>query len=179
MELGNLATLRRLSLTGNQLSGVIPAGLGDLTLLDWLMLQSNQLSGEIPDSLLNLTLLQVNFVDLSWNALFTSNPTLDSFLDIRSGSDWSSTQTIAPVHFGISAISGDSIALSWDPIEYTGDTGRYRVLYSETSGGILIDGGVTADKTDNGLTVTGLAPGASFSLSCAPKRTIMPTISTM
>ncbi|CAN0274063.1 unnamed protein product, partial [Ectocarpus fasciculatus] len=45
-ELGNLATLQRLNLRRNQLSGAIPAQLGALHKLTWLDLYDNYLSGE-------------------------------------------------------------------------------------------------------------------------------------
>ncbi|MBC9889348.1 MAG: hypothetical protein F7B06_05750 [Opitutae bacterium] len=59
-ELGGLANLVTLSLDGNQLSGPIPAELGGLTKLTGLSLSSNALTGKIPaelGSLTNLTLL--------------------------------------------------------------------------------------------------------------------------
>ena len=56
-ELGNLAKLEELTLTGNQLSGRIPAGLGNLANLRDLSLSSNNLSGEIPTAMGNLSKL--------------------------------------------------------------------------------------------------------------------------
>ena len=58
-ELGNLAKLEELTLTGNQLSGRIPAGLGNLANLRDLSLNSNNLSGEIPAAMGNLSKLAV------------------------------------------------------------------------------------------------------------------------
>ena len=57
-ELGNLTTLKSLGLEFNQLSGEIPAELENLTTLKWLGLSLNQLSGEIPAELENLTTLE-------------------------------------------------------------------------------------------------------------------------
>ena len=54
-ELGNLTHLTALVLSGNQLSGAIPAELGDLAHLTALVLSGNQLSGAIPAELGNLT----------------------------------------------------------------------------------------------------------------------------
>ena len=56
----NLPELSYLDFRGNQLSGPIPAWLGNLTNLEGLRLASNQLSGPIPASLANLT----NLTDL-------------------------------------------------------------------------------------------------------------------
>ena len=50
-ELGNLTSLTRLYLHGNQLNGSIPAELGDLANLRTLLLWSNDLSGPIPAEL--------------------------------------------------------------------------------------------------------------------------------
>ena len=57
-ELGDLTNLQNLLLNANTLSGEIPAELGDLTNLQQLWLSQNQLSGEIPAELGNLANLQ-------------------------------------------------------------------------------------------------------------------------
>ena len=54
-ELGNLGNLKDLSLSFNRLSGRIPAALGNLSRLEVLWLESNQLTGEIPAELGNLS----------------------------------------------------------------------------------------------------------------------------
>ncbi|MYJ78843.1 MAG: hypothetical protein F4047_12040, partial [Caldilineaceae bacterium SB0670_bin_27] len=50
-ELGNLTSLRGLSLSDNQLDGTIPSELGNLINLEWLYLDSNQLCGTVPPAL--------------------------------------------------------------------------------------------------------------------------------
>ena len=62
-----------LSLTENQLSGEIPAGLGSLPNLQWLRLNENELTGEIPGELGSLTNLEI--LNLSWNRLVGEIPT--------------------------------------------------------------------------------------------------------
>ena len=57
-ELGNLANLRVLNLSGTGLSGEIPRELGSLTNLVELWLWGNELSGEIPPELGNLASLE-------------------------------------------------------------------------------------------------------------------------
>lgn len=168
-ELGKLTSLVYLDLGGNQLTGDIPVEFGNLLNLEALVLSSNQLSGFIPAAFADLSKLNTGpltpGLDLHWNALYTTDVTLDAFLDSKSESDWSSTQTITPENIEISGVSGDSVSLAWNPIEYIDDTGRYRVLYSEQPGGPYTDGGVTGDKMTTGLTVTGLSPGTSYFFS--------------
>ena len=67
-ELGSLANLEFLSLSGNDLSGPIPPELGNLAHLKWLYLGDNRLSGRIPvtvKDLSSLTFLYLNDNDLS------------------------------------------------------------------------------------------------------------------
>ena len=63
VEIGNLTDLRRLYLDSNSLSGTIPAEIGNLTRLHWLLLSSNSLSGEIPSEIGNLTGLGFLIID--------------------------------------------------------------------------------------------------------------------
>ncbi|KAI3730683.1 hypothetical protein L1987_61856 [Smallanthus sonchifolius] len=52
---GNLTALRRLSLRGNRLSGVIPSDLEQCSELQFLFLQNNQFSGALPATLFRLS----------------------------------------------------------------------------------------------------------------------------
>ena len=70
-ELGALANLEVLSLSDNQLGGVIPSELGRLVNLEWLNLSENQLSGAIPPEL--GALANLAGVDLSDNQLHGSD----------------------------------------------------------------------------------------------------------
>ena len=67
-ELGNLTALRILELYGNDLSGPIPRELGNLANLEFLGLSSNELSGTVPPelgNLGNLTTLYLRYNKLS------------------------------------------------------------------------------------------------------------------
>ena len=71
-ELGNLTRLRSLSLDSNELTGSIPARLGNLRLLEDLQLGRNALTGPIPDELGDLGALEG--LGLSSNELTESIP---------------------------------------------------------------------------------------------------------
>ena len=64
-ELGNLANLRVLQINWNQLSGKIPPEFGNLANLEWLVLWGNLFGGEIPPQFGNLSSLKT--LDLSGN----------------------------------------------------------------------------------------------------------------
>jgi len=162
--LGGLTSLRSLSLSSNQLTGSIPPELGGLTDLRDVNLSSNQMTGEIPAEIQNLTSLVNDHSDLRWNALHSTNAALVAFLNSKQqGGDWQSTQTIAPAGLATGSLTTTSVAVSWTPIAYTGDTGGYQVLYSQIPGGPYTPfGTLTPDKTASSLTVTGLQPGTPY-----------------
>jgi hypothetical protein len=152
-----------LLLDSNQLSGAIPSELGNIKSLLIFSLSSNQLSGLIPDSLLNLTNLVVDGLDIRWNGLSTSNVNLDNFLDSKQNNgNWSQTQTIAPTNLQITALSQDSVSLSWDAIEYSDDPGGFRVWYRTSSMGSLVDAGITENKSVTSITINELMSSAEY-----------------
>jgi len=160
-ELGNMANLEVLLLDHNQLNGTIPPELGNLVNLQNLALNSNRLSGSIPNALANMT--QLNNLDIRWNALYTNNNALREFLDsIQPGHNWEGTQTIAPSNVTAAPASKKSMRINWTPISYKSDTGGYRILYSTTAGGPYTFYGMTANKSESSLTVTGLNPGTTY-----------------
>jgi len=159
-SLGNLSHLKRLGFTNNQLTGNIPSQIGNLASLEILYLNSNQLSGNVPASLSNLTAL--SGLELRWNALYSNDTGLAALLDSKqTGGDWQSTQTIAPTSLSTNVQSSSSILLSWTPIAYTSDPGRYAALKSTLSAGPYSSAGFTP-KTSSGLTITGLDPGTTY-----------------
>jgi hypothetical protein len=163
IELGNLANLEGLSLNhnhhNNQLTGNIPAELGNLIDLATFNINSNMLIGAIPMSLINLSGL--SNTDIGYNALYTDNTTLDTFLNDEDP-DWKNTQTVAPENVTASTTSDTSIDVSWTPIIYTADSGGYQVFYSISPGGPYTLFGSTKDKSTSDIEVTGLNPGTTY-----------------
>ncbi len=161
--LGNLTNLQFLYLSDNQLSGSIPAALGNLKYLRELRLNGNQLTGSIPASLNTLSDLDDGGSDFRWNGLYTDNDALRTFLNNKQlGVYWETTQTVAPENLSCGSPTNTSLTVSWTPIIYTANTGGYRVFYSTTSGGPYTAFGMTADKTEKSLKVTGLTTGTTY-----------------
>lgn len=75
-DLGNLRSIRDMDLSANQLSGPIPSELGQQQNLVSLILNNNSLSGEMPWQLTNcfsLTTLNLSYNNLSGNIPVTQN----------------------------------------------------------------------------------------------------------
>jgi len=157
-EFGNLTNVKGLDFYANRLDGRIPPELGNLTQLESLNLYWNRLIGEIPVTLLNL---QSTAIEISYNALYTHNDSLQAFLDSKEPG-WDNTQTIAPSDVTVSPLSPTSVKVSWTPIIYTGDTGGYRVFYRLSSENSWTYSGMTADKLASSYEVMGLAQGAHY-----------------
>jgi len=146
-------------LSENQLTGSIPTELGYLANLTFLYVNSNMLTGNIPTSLTNLTSLI--YTDIGYNGLYTSDPTLQIFLD-DNVPDWENTQTIAPENITAQPLSSTTIEVSWTPITYTADSGGYRLFYSTTPGGPYTLYGTTADKAVSEMEVSGLDSNTTY-----------------
>ncbi|MBX0327346.1 fibronectin type III domain-containing protein [Oscillochloris sp. ZM17-4] len=162
-ELGGLASLQTLDLHANQLDQTIPVTLGGLAKLQTLRLQNNRLRGAIPPQLAGLS-QHLTTLDLSHNMLTASDPALLSFLSALQPA-WAGTQTVPPTGLQARALSATSVALSWQPITYSGDGGYYDVLAMPTSGGAFSSAGHTADKSATSFTVTGLTLGQSYTFT--------------
>ncbi|MCC6799129.1 MAG: DNRLRE domain-containing protein, partial [Anaerolineae bacterium] len=149
-----------MELSGNLLEGPIPAELGNVTALEQLGLAINRLSGEVPAALLNLALGDGD-LDIGYNMLSASDPAVTAWLNTHDP-DWASTQTVAPTNGSASGLSTSAIQVSWTPIAYTGDGGYYEISYSLAPGGPYTAGCVTANKTETGCTIGGLAANTTY-----------------
>ena len=158
---GGLTSLTTLDLSRNHFDGEIPTQMGSMTALQNLALFSNKLQGPVPTSLANLTNLSTSETAIGFNALFSSNSALTTFLNTKDP-DWAATQTVAPT--GVTATSLDNavIMVSWLPIEFVSYTGGYKVYISQTSGGPYAFVGQTLDKTVASMNVTSLTPGQRY-----------------
>ena len=159
--LGYLSNLQNLFLHSNQLSENIPPSLGNLSNLVSLKLAANQLTGSIPASLANLTKLSPNDTNIGYNALYTSDAGLITFLNSKD-IYWAQTQTIAPKNVTALPGSSTSVNVSWTPIIFAGGTGGYRVFVATVSGGPYTFYTQTATKSATSQLVTGLAPGTLY-----------------
>jgi subtilisin family serine protease/Leucine-rich repeat (LRR) protein len=184
-ELGNLSNLTYLYLGDNQLTGTIPAELGNLSSLKLLSIQDNHLNGELPIELKNLVSLKYFYIqgnaitgpiyqdfsnvtgllggyaNIDYNGLFAADQTTRTFLN-TTYPDWNATQTAAPSVVSAHALTSSAVAVSWTPIPYTADTGRYNIYYGTTPGGPYSLYGSTADKTAATMTIDGLTPSTTY-----------------
>ncbi len=151
-SIGNLIWLIMLDLQSNELSGEIPEELGHLRHLEYLYLNSNQLTGELPSSLALITPIYYH-LDLSYNGLTASDPDAKAWADFKQP-DWAMTQTVPPTSAAVASASLGTATLTWSPIIFTGETGRYEVWADAGSGEFLA--GATANKSAAGITLTGL-----------------------
>ena len=156
-ELGNLSSLTILHLYFNQLSGEIPTSIGKLIQLNELQFRNNNLGGEIPVELMNLVNISNNGLSLSFNKFKTSDVNLDAFLDnIHNPSDWSISQTIAPINLAIDSTTPSTVKLTWNAIEYTGNVGRYSIYYSIKGTNNFVSAGSTSTKFVSSFIVNGI-----------------------
>jgi hypothetical protein len=172
-ELGALKNLDHLFLSGNRLRGGIPVELGSLTNLAKLSLNSNQLCGPVPTEVQNLRYLcqgtnhypcfLQNGLDIRWNGLYSTDENLRSFLTSKQvEGDWESTQTVAPTGFSAGNAAATSIELTWSPIDYTADGGRYRIIWGTKSGGPYFGSAETTNKFAFLLAVADLIPATTY-----------------
>jgi Leucine-rich repeat (LRR) protein len=157
-SLTNLTKLAFLALDGNRFEGPLPATLGQLTSLHELWLGQNMFSGEIPLSLANLVNIEAGMLDLRYNALYTTNASLRSFLDSKHGGTWEDSETVTPTNLQVAASKGDSVVLTWTPIAYVYDEGGYQVEFAPSAGGPFTVATMTESKNFSAEVVEDLQP---------------------
>jgi Leucine-rich repeat (LRR) protein len=196
-EFGNMTSLTILDLSHNHLSGLIPPEIGGMTSLVNIYLDGNMLSGPIPVEILNLESLGHTggwvfyYSRASHNALFTDDPEIKAFMDQKfrgtwGGNNWALYQTIAPLNLqaevldffppaeqapGETGIQGSNrLRFSWDPIIYQGDDGGYEICLKETlDGPCIVSAGITGDKEESSLVVSGLKPDTEYLFDLSAK----------
>ncbi|MCP4218273.1 MAG: hypothetical protein GY765_26795, partial [bacterium] len=161
-EVGNAVELRYLQLEMNNLTGAVPSQLGNLVELRRLYLYGNKLSGSIPAGLSSLVNLYATGLDISWNALYTDDASLISFINAHAYNNFDITQTIAPIDVSLSEEGLDSVKVSWTPIQYQTDGGGTKVYYSTVSGSGYTLAGTIADKSVSEYTVSGLESATTY-----------------
>ncbi len=101
---------------------------------------------------------------IAGNPLHTSAPELKSLLDWWQR-EWDQTQTLAPPQISASPFSNSSIALSWQPMPLTDDSGRYEVWCCTSDGKPFLRLGPTADKKPSSPVLNFLNPDTAYSLA--------------
>jgi len=129
-EIGNLVQLERLYLNDNAFSGILPARLGQCSQLKLLFVSANKIQGPIPEEYLALTALQDNACEFRWNALWTNNESLKTFIDSKQNGDWIQMQTLAPTSLQAEKLLETSVVLSWEPPVLNNIQGSYEIYYS-------------------------------------------------
>jgi hypothetical protein len=150
-------------LENNALSGPLPSALGNCTALRSLYLQGNTFNGEVPATFANLVLLYPGSLNIRWNALYTSDPVLEAFLDSKqTGGDWQSTQTLAPTDLASVHVGETAASLSWSPVSYAADPGGYLLYYSAVSGGPYTYHSAIPGKSTGAAVATGLHAATTY-----------------
>jgi len=153
-EIGDLSDLTHLYLSDNRLEGNIPSELGNLSQLNYLQLDSNMLKGEIPASLMGLINLNPGFSHLGYNALWTTDGAMQTFLD-DAFPGWSDTQTIPPEGISVDSITSSGASVHFTPITYSSDPGAYEAGIPSA---IFEDGFETGDQQEWGADPADLLP---------------------
>lgn len=144
ISIGNLTSLKTLNLSNNALDGALPTGIGNLVNLLTLNLENTRLIGLVPTAITNLTAL--TSLNLSYNALYTDNTTVATFLTGEQAG-WELTQTAPVTNAAGATFDTSTINLSWTAIPYTGDGGYYEIWYRRQNVQDFTLHGTTADKS--------------------------------
>jgi hypothetical protein len=176
VEIESLSSLQDFDLNNNDLTS-LPKTIGKLTKLSSLNLNDNKLKNlpaEIGASsinaagnqLLSLPRAITNtgwHIDISYNAIETTDPSIIEYLDNRQP-NWQQTQTVSPKQLTVTNQTGCSLTLSWSSIEYKRHNGGYEIYYSESNNKSYKLYEVTRNKYIEKMEITGLHPGTTYYL---------------
>ncbi|KPA16603.1 protein containing Fibronectin, type III [Candidatus Magnetomorum sp. HK-1] len=155
--------LLRIDIHDTQLSGSLPQWESTGYQLNTLNLKSNNLQGEIPETIVRLTRLSPGKLDLRWNALYSNSQAVKNFIDARHvGTDWETTQTIAPSGITATVLSAHAIRFDWTPIVFNTNSGAYEIHSSPSLDLSFIKIAETANKTERSCTVTDLKSSKDY-----------------
>ncbi|ETR72611.1 MAG: hypothetical protein OMM_01584 [Candidatus Magnetoglobus multicellularis str. Araruama] len=154
-----------IDLNQKSLAGTLPQSIDLISNIEYLFLQGNALHGSVPAQIKSLTDLADNQSDFRYNALYTDDPEIRTFLNQKQiDGSWENTQTIAPSN--ISAQAGyRGITLTWNPIAYSWDEGYYEIFYRPKSNASLPYSTVTTmDKTVSSVSLPDLSSDTDFEI---------------
>lgn len=151
----------QINLANNRLHGEFPFRTVSLPALSHLILNDNQLTGVIPLAICDLV-DKFDELNLDYNQLQATNLRIRRCLE-EINPEWSSTQTVPPHEIRATAISTDSIQLSWSPISYSGSGGGYyEISYSTGRDQAFTVHGTTADLSSDSYILRGLTSGTPY-----------------
>jgi|GEM_PF-3449012 len=160
-----LTNLLYFFLSNNRLSGNLSGEVGYLTELRGIRLEGNMLKGIIPSALTNLTNLTDSYSSIDYNGLYTSDPVLESFLDIKMG-NWEYTQTIPPENISFTDVTSTSFTIHWESIPFQWYDGGYRIYYtSEAMGQYYLLATINDKYTGSYAVPNALDPGTTYQIA--------------
>jgi Leucine-rich repeat (LRR) protein len=167
-QIGNLTALQYLYLDVNRFTGRIPREIGALTNLRSLDLSLNALAGPVPAEILQLTALEAASSDFDYNALYTADPAIASFMDSKQyDGDFRGTQTVVPQNLRIVSSTDRSMVAAWTPIPFVDGDGGYRLTATPAGGGSAKAVTVTASKEVESAIIRGLQASTTYTVTVA------------
>ena len=159
-SLGQLTALSDLRLYGNRFSGNVPQSLSALVNMEKLLLQRNALSGALPSQLMQMQNLLV--MDISWNALYSEDASLNTFIDQRGNGNYLASQTLSPDPQAAD-IGETAIRLHWTPTNTEPATpGGYSIYQSSSAEGPFTHVKDVANKNIDSSAISGLNAASDY-----------------